>query len=383
MPLSDEQTKKTSHGVLPRPPAVLQELPVEYRWEFTRRHPYYLLFWEGAHKYLQNPSDDPPQRMLGEANVLMLTLIGVTGDPPPPGASLNEVEASDLSQAWEKGAIAPVTFRALAGLMLKELPPESRATIGQFLLQSAASNDGVPREPYELYSEFFRLQDPSLEKMTIAPLVSINVNAPLRTILEAIEEQVRQWKTQLGISEHRRRDDKLAEYLRIWDAREGWVGDRYDVRQEKTLRKIAGELGMPLSTTANQYRSAFRYLTGQKYRPELWARLFGVLKTSELIDPATRPKLALRRPWKSPRKREVPETVVAPRQTAAEGHKGGFLENMAVIRNMQADAELGMDIRTLIDKGYDDARIAEALEQDLAELEDMIQYFRQRDEDGI
>ncbi len=90
-------------GIVPRPLPVLKELPIAYQWEFTRRHPYYLLFWEQAHRYLQDPDDDTAEGMLGKAAVLLLTSIGVTGDPPPPGAGLEEVEASDLSRAGREG----------------------------------------------------------------------------------------------------------------------------------------------------------------------------------------------------------------------------------------------------------------------------------------
>ena len=75
--------------------------------------------------------------MTEEAAVLMLNAIGVNGDPPAPGASLDAVEVSDLAKPWRTGAIWPMTFKGLVGAMLMELPPESRAAIGSFLVQSA------------------------------------------------------------------------------------------------------------------------------------------------------------------------------------------------------------------------------------------------------
>jgi hypothetical protein len=39
-----------------RPIEVFNQLPVEYRWEFTRRHPDYLEFWRPAREFREQPS---------------------------------------------------------------------------------------------------------------------------------------------------------------------------------------------------------------------------------------------------------------------------------------------------------------------------------------
>jgi hypothetical protein len=93
-------------------------------------------------------------------------------------------------------------------------------------------------------------------------VVGINLNAPQRVITAAVEQLVRQWKDKRGIGERCRRDDKLEEYLAVWDLREGWAGRQYDGSRERTLRQIAGQLGIPLSTAANRYRAAFRLIVG-------------------------------------------------------------------------------------------------------------------------
>ena len=371
----------STSGIVPRPIQVLKELPIEYQWEFTRRHPYYLLFWEQAHRYLQDPNDDTAEGLLGKAAVFMLTLIGVTGDPPPPGAGLEEVEAADLSKAWRDGAIAPITFRGLTGVMLKELPPESRLAIGKLLVNSASIDDGDAPHDYHLFSEFLNFQDPSLDKMPVAPIVGVDVNAPLRTIVAAVEQWVRELKAQQGIPEHRRHYEKLPDYLRVWDLREGWSGDRYDSSREKTLREIATELSESVPTVRNRYRSAFRYIAGQDYSPELWVRLFGVMKTSEVIEPEARPRLTTRRPWRSPVRRDVPETVLAPQEQ--EGHRGSFLVNNVITPDMLEMTDLLMDIQTLIDRGLSNEEIADELELPRETVDDLVEYFRQRQQEGI
>ena len=215
------------HGIISRPIDVLNSLPVDYQWECTRRHPYYLLFWEQAHKHWQNPAKEGAEKLLGEAAVLMLQLIGVGSDPPSPGTNFGALDVEPLSRAWQEGAISTVTFRGLVGAMLVELPPESRAAIGNLLVKSASGEEGGTPPGYKAMSEFVALKDPSLDRSLVAPIIGVNVHAPLRTILQAVELKVKEWKTQLGITEHRRRDDKLPDYLQVWDLREGWTGDGY------------------------------------------------------------------------------------------------------------------------------------------------------------
>jgi hypothetical protein len=367
------------HGFIGRPNPVLNSLPVDSRWEYTRRHPYYLLFWEQAHKHWQNPAKEGAEKLLGEVALLKLQLIGVASDPPSPGTKFEELDANPLSRAWLEGAISAMTFRGLVGAMLKELPPESRTAIGNLLTESASGEEGGIPPGYKAMSDFMALKGPSLDKTPVAPIIGINVDAPLRTILQAVELKVKEWKAQLGITEHRHRDDKLPDYLQVWDLREGWTGNGYDRRKEKTFSEIAHELGESLPTVVNRYRAAFRYITGHDYRPDLWARLFGVFKTSEIIS-SQAPKRALRRRWNSPKKREVPETVVAPQRP--KDHRGSFLENMAVVQGMRQSAELIIDVQTLLDKGYDSQRIADELEIAEPEAIDVIEYLHRRHDEG-
>lgn len=375
-----EALKVPEHGIISRPLSVLNSLPVAYRWEYTRRHAYYLLFWEPAHKHWQNPAKEEVEKMLEEAAVLMLQLIGVAGDPPPPWTKVEELRTEPFSKAWEDGAISVLTFHGMLGAMLTELPLESRAAIGNLLVKSTAGEEAGMPSVYQAMSDFKALKDSSLDKTPVAPIIGVNVNAPLRTILQAVESRVKEWKTQLGITEHRRRDDKLPSYLQVWDLREGWTGGTYDRLNEKSFSEIAHELRESLPTLVNRYRAAFRYIVGHDYRPDLWARIFGVYKTSEIID-SQAPNLALRRPWKSPEKREVPETLVAPERPM--DHRGSFLENLSIVQDMQLSAELIMDVQTLLDKGYDGQRIAQELEVREPEVQEIIEYLHLRHDEGI
>src|SRR5450755_3912412 len=84
-----------------RPPETLMELPLAVRWEVTRRHPYYLRFWELAHRFYHSPSPNPPQREPEQAAALLLQAIGVAADSPPPGADWGCLEGGQLSRGWQ------------------------------------------------------------------------------------------------------------------------------------------------------------------------------------------------------------------------------------------------------------------------------------------
>ena len=373
--------------IIARPPEIVTELPPNYRWEFTRRHPYYLLFWEVAHRHWQHPSDDPLERTLGETAVLVLRQINVTGDPLPPGTNSEDGASPAVARVWRDGAIAPLSFRALVAAMLHCLPPESRTAIGEFLLRSVTTEDGEAPPGYHLISEFVGFRDPALDMLVPGPIVSINLQAPQRAIVNAIEKMVRDLKDQQGITEHRRREDKLPGYLAVWDRREGWCGDHYDVTQEKGFREIAKDLSESMSTIANRYRSAFRFLTGHDFRAEIWARVMGLFKVTGLVAGDARRHLTARHRWISPERRErqdtfeVSESVIS--REATGDHRGTFLENMREVQDMTSASDLIMDIQDLIKMDYDDHRIAAALGMELEEVGDLIQYLRDRQDDAV
>src|SRR5262245_490434 len=114
---------------------VLMELPLEFQWEVTRRHPYYLRFWELAHRHYQNAHNGADPRE--EAAVMILRGIGVATDPVSPDSELDELETGPVSKAWKNGAVAPAMFRTLVSVLFLGLPADGRRQVGQFLLESS------------------------------------------------------------------------------------------------------------------------------------------------------------------------------------------------------------------------------------------------------
>lgn len=81
-------------GIYGRSHEFLHDLPVKYRWEFTRRHPYYLSCWELAKAYRHSTaSDDPQLKTLRHWAFLMLGYIGVTGEPVDPTTPFEDLDA--------------------------------------------------------------------------------------------------------------------------------------------------------------------------------------------------------------------------------------------------------------------------------------------------
>jgi hypothetical protein len=212
-------------------------------------------------------------------------------------------------------------------------------------------------------------------------VVGVNLDAPQRTITQALEQFVGRWKEEQGITERRRRDDKLDDYLAVWDLREGWQQDHYDSEQERTLRDIAGQLQLPVSTVANRYRSAFRLIVGRTYSSALWAHLLGCLKAYEWLDPEELPRRTLHRPWRNRQPRPVPESVL--KGPGAPEEAPGLLTTAAVSSSDQAFTELVLDIQALLEAGRSNTEIVAALEMTSPNAEEVIEHLRQRHVDRL
>ena len=141
-------TPSTSQGlgIVTRPPFQLRSLPIRFRWEATRRHPYYQDWWQPARKRnLESAPEDPIEELLQTAAVGILACIGVVGEPPDPALSFEELEADRLRPGWLSGAVQPITIRGLIGLLLALLPKATLAEIGYLFLKTGCEGRTMPR----------------------------------------------------------------------------------------------------------------------------------------------------------------------------------------------------------------------------------------------
>jgi hypothetical protein len=254
--------------LLRRPMRSLHEIPPAYRWEVTRRHPHYLLFWQFAQRYHTGGITDPSDELLCGAAVEVLLAIGVSGD----------------------------------------------------------------------------------------------------------------LKKREGIAERRRRHEKLDEYLRVWDLREGWTGSGYDPSAEKPFTKIAAETRSRLSTVANRYAAGFRLICGHRHTFVNWYHLFAVLKLTRQFGPAC---LARRHLHSEPRKAKRVETVSLTRLSGRSKRRlSDFADLRACLEDNSIDIEArdtAKQINRLIEIGAADEEILRKIDPDKPEqMLKLIEYFRAR-----
>jgi hypothetical protein len=359
---------------------VIMSLPVEYRWEFTRRHPYYLQFWQLAQGCHGERTLDRQQRVAEDAAALILSSINVAVSmvPPDPHLGPEALGTHDLGAGWVGGAVAPATLRTLATILVLGLPAAQRSQLGRLLNESAEFDSQDVDRMGEICRRLAMSPEAVWDSFPNIPFISINLEQPQRAITEAIEQMVRQWKEERNIPERRRRAANLDAYLIAWDLREGWADGEYNATRERTFQQIAEETGEPISTIVGQYRTAFRYLSGHEYTPELWVRLMGPIKLSRYFNCQADRGLTLRRPWRSPNLRPVTESVLLSGRD--EHERPDFLAAARITPSDVAMVDLVLDIETLLERGRSDAEIISELELPAETYTELIAEIRRRHE---
>ena len=350
-----ERGSESAPEVVQRPEGQLHDLPLKFRWEVTRRHPYYLVFWENAQHYSQGRMGAcSEEQLLRYAAFLILGAIGVTGQPISPATEFQELGAESLDPAFLSGAIQPMTLRALAAMLLSNLPPAELATLGA-VFQTAGSaeythpNDDESKSAQRARAlgNLARTPSSSFDSYPETPLVYLHLRASQRSIQSSVEQFIRNWKTRRGIKERRVQVKKLASYLEVWDLFEGWSNASYQRCEEHSLREIATRLSESVSTIASRYRAAFEWITGHKFSPELWNRLLAPLKLSNIFQsPEDVLSAPMRRRLCSPVRRPVPDSVVSRPSTCDDDH--GVVESGSTISDDIELVDLLLDVEELM-----------------------------------
>lgn len=368
-------------GIIPRPPCQLRSLPIRYRWEVTRRHPDYQIWWKTARAYHRNePVSSPAESLLRQAAIVILPAIGVTGEPPDPANEFEQLEADELNSAWLSGAVHPITLRGMAATLMAGLPKDTLAFLGMTFLEATCDDkENEPPRRYQAMLALITSDKAGLETYSDEPLVSVNPAASARQISEAVSALLKQWKEERDLTDRRARADKYPDYLQVWDLREGWTGATYNRTAERKLKEIAHQLRLDVSTVNNHYRSAFELIIGYPYSPELWYREFALLKLAELASQGL-PRVSGHRPLKSPTRRPVPESVLTKGDEVDRGD--GPVSSAAATGGDQDVAEMIVDIHTLFKEGVTDEEVAERLGLS-REAIPAIAYLRERGEESF
>ena len=241
---------------------------------------------------------------------------------------------------------------------------------------------GRPKNVYALLRDILQGSHPHFDDWLPELIVSINPLAPGKAATSAVQEIIRNYKAKHKISEQRRREDKIDDYLGIWDLREGWTGEGYDVNREMRLKEIARQLKCPISTAQNRYRSAFRYIVGHEYSAALWLQVLGLPKVIGFFGNDL-PRASKNRPQVKRRPREIPISALEKAVDPAEGRLVGILETHCPTFGSLEDFELLNEVYVLIDRGRTNAEIVAELELRSTRALDLIEYLRGRRDDRL
>jgi hypothetical protein len=369
---SPDPSPDSERGLVYRPAGQLHDYPIDVRWEVSRRHPYYLGFWELASRYWRNElSDHSGDEWLGKLAAVMLQTIGIHGEPISPNSDAKALSEGDYDLSFLTGSVQPVTMRAIVTMLLSALPTREQQAVSKLLSMASDDEHRVEKDDesrtlqkYNAQMELLKIPSKALDSTPASPLFLVHLGASLRSIVRDTQSQVRAWKKKRNIGTCKVHTEILTEYLRVWDMREGWMGSGYDRSRELSLAKVTTRLKTgAISTTANRYRSAFQMISGHKFSPELWWRLFGPLQFPELcVDSTAVLSAPLRRRLRSPVPRPAPESMVSPRRKEDESQASGVVECGATARDDVDLRILVMDLEELVDKGLSDEDIADKLE---------------------
>lgn len=346
--MNNENDFCSSYAITPRPQYQFRSLSVPMRWEVTRRHAIYQIYWSDSFESL---SDDPYlqelRQLMQKASTTVLAMIGFSGPAIPPETDFNDI-GSDPLPTWMAGSVHPISFKGLVGILLRHLPSEVLSEITD-LFQQASSNGTE-----EKYEAMLRLNDLNGEELNAYPddlIVALSPTASVRQLNSDLNNLLKAYRERTNIPEQRDREDSYRAALQVWDLREGWSEGRYHNGNERTLSSIAADLGESLPTVNNRYRRAFELITGHEYNPELWFRVFGPLKFHGYKDISD---VLNSRPRRSPSPREIPDAAIS------LGDHSSFVAEYSPESNADY-IDMQMELRELLATNLTDEEIAERI----------------------
>lgn len=360
--MSGNQPAEPTMGASPfaplsRPANQLRSLPIRYRWEVTRRHPLYLSFWTSAARFYENaPVILPGESELRQVAVTLLASIGVSGPPIDPRTEFNAFPDNGAAESLLAGSVHPISNRGLVGLLISALPKQTLAQLGCLLLNRFASEGEENDQRLEALLQLAGRIDPGLDGYVDVPILSISPSASQRVIERDLDVAMARWRGTREVQTQRERVDQYPEYLETWDLREGWRDGRYDNSQELTLREVAQQLRLPISTVNNRYRRMFELIAGHQYTPATWLRVFAGVKLSG-ISGGVLGSASLRRPHRTGAPRSVPDCDISNPQ-----REGSYVESHALAADESDLQALLIDLQEFVAQGLTNMEILDLLQ---------------------
>ncbi|MCC9608237.1 hypothetical protein LOC68_00990 [Blastopirellula sp. JC732] len=358
---------------LPRPVGQLNSLPVELRWEVTRRHPFYISFWSAARDHFARvPNQSLQVQAVRQIAAGIVNAVGVTASVPDPRLSFEELDEATNRSSWLNRAITPVSCRGLLGRLLAILPP------AEFLDVMSRITNAMQAESDEISQRYAGLLEMQSIEGTLdfggpEPLVSINPRLANGIIQRDLDNLLEEWRDRLEITVGRDRSDSIPDFLQVWDSREGWREGAYHSEEEHTLKEVAQLLDISESNANSRYRRAFELITGYEYSPTMWVRFMGIVKISQ-VSLKRLGRVARSRPLKERGPREVPESTLA-----SSGDSRGVINGLSeqVVQDNIEIRDLMIDISEWAEAGLTDAEIHDKLKIS-EDISDVIQFIRTR-----
>ena len=357
------------------------DLPLDVRWEVTRRHPVYLLCWEGAQRHYdgEEARDSLLSQLLFQ-QALLLGTIGVTGRPVDPTTSADEIMASGGLE-WHGSAVRPISLRAICVMLLGALPPAERLQVAGVLTASASPEHAVPNDPertaqhHLALDRLVKLPSPVLDKFPAAPYFYVHLGASDTSIGREIIEQVGRLRN-TPREDRRLRLDKISGQLAVWDLREGWQTGNYDFSRERKFAEIARELQITVSTAIDRYKSAFELILGVRFSREAWLDQFGRRKYGMANLDGRNEVSGLPRWLNSPTPRPVPESRLTPAGDTESSQE--IVTRGAIAASDIEFREIKFDLEGLFAAGRSDREIADELGFESDRREELVAALRAR-----
>jgi hypothetical protein len=275
---------------VPRSREHILNFPVAFRWEITRRHPYYLALWQTARKYHQSNSFiQSAENTEGLSATLALGAIGVSGETIPPDTT-NE-QFLECDPIFLCGSVQPITIRYLLILLLKGLGSNNQEYFGRLLSAAASHRTDISLSQQDrdvrmlaMLATIAKRQDKELDSVFEMPLFQFHLNASQETIKEDANRQAKLWKERRGLGSPKIHTAKLPRYLDVWDRIEGWTGMAYDTGRERKFRDLVSSNQKSISTLYDQYRAAFLAIVGVEFSSQAWWNTMGRYKLAQFQD---------------------------------------------------------------------------------------------------
>lgn len=369
----DESTRadlaKLEESLYRRDPTILLDLPVRFRWEFTRRHAYYQMGWRLAPAVLRAATQGGETDPVFSAWVLAaMKSIGVAVEPDGIPDPATEFDQLDVQQnAWvQPSSVRPILIRDLVAILLSTIPKDDGLRIVE-AIRDAVLDDGrvenddaaQTQQRYNAIRSLLASGIPYLTSELTEPFFWFHLNASQRQIEGDLAAHLARLRAERGLVERRVPVSKLEAYLNAFDAIEGWRDGGYQREDAATVAAAAARLGIPRSTCWSRYSEAFRLITGHPYQLDIWWRIFAQLK----IAMSRRDGLDVDQSYLARRAQRAPSTVPIAESRVFQGRDGTLdaLQRFSGKPTQEEWVDDRLELANRIADGQSDEEIAEAL----------------------